>query len=177
MFHLLVSLLFLALAHMSLGLTCSHAQTSTVTPGWEKVGACQIRFWIPQDLKNQHVKGIDSCVAEFRNGKMRVAIDAGWFGGGDFTKAETMLDFVEESIVIDGKKVEFITYKDARTKSKRRFVARLSVTLHEGKTKDTDPSVFLYMTVEGNSEKEIELAKQIFCSIHLDVYRPFLIEW
>ena len=177
MFRLLVSLLFLTLAQMSVGLTCGQAQSSTVPPGWETVGACQIRFRIPHDLKNQHVKGIDSCFAEFRNGKMRLAIDASGLGGGGFTKAESMLDFVEESVVIDGKKVQIITYKDGRTKSKRKFVAGLYVVLYEAKPKETQTSVFLYMTVAGNSEKEIEIAKQIFRSIHFDAYRPFLIEW
>ena len=177
MLHLHVSLLFLTLAHMSLGLTCSHAQTSTVTPGWEKVGVCHIRFLIPRGLKNQRAKGIDSCVAEFRNGKMRLAIDAGGFGGGEFIKAETMLDFVEESVVVDGKKVHIITYRDGRAKAKHKFVARLFVMLHEGKSRDTYPSAFLYMTVEGKSENELELARQIFRSIQFDIYRPFLIEW
>jgi len=177
MFHLLVSLLLLTLVHMSLGLTCCHAQSSAVSPGWERVSACQIRFLIPQDLKNQHVKGIDSCFAEFRNDKMRLAIDAGSLGGGAFTKCETMLDFVEEYAVLDGKKVQIITYKDGRTKSKRKFIAGLYVVLYEAKPKDTQMSAFLYMTVQGNSEKQIEIAKQIFRSIHFDTYRPFLIEW
>ena len=177
MHHRPVSLLLLTLAHMSLGLTCGQAQSSTITPGWERVAACQIRFLIPQDLKNQYVKGIDSCFAEFRNGKMRLAIDAGSLGGGGFTKYETMLDFVEESAVLDGKKVQIITYKDGQTKSKRKFIAGLYVVLYEAKPKDTQMSAFLYMTVQGNSEKEIEIAKQVFRSIHFDTYRPFLIEW
>jgi hypothetical protein len=177
MLHLVVSSLLLTLAHISLGLVFSHAQSPTVPRGWDKAAACQIRFLIPKDLKNQHVKGIDSCFAEFRNGKMRLAIDASSFGGGDFAKTKTMLDFVEESVAIDGKKVQLIFYKDGQTKSKRRFVAVLFVILHEGKAKDTDPSVFLYMTIEGKSEKEIVVAKQIFDSIHFDTYRPFSIEW
>jgi hypothetical protein len=177
MCHLLVSLLFLTLAHLSLGLTCVHAQSSTVTSGWKRVAACQMRFLIPQDLKKQPGNGIDSCFAEFRNGKMRLAIDAGTLGNGGFAKDETMLDFVEESVVVDGKKVQLITYKDGRTKSKRKFVAELYVVLYQAKPNETQRSAFLYMTVHGNSEKEIEIAKQIFHSIHFDVYRPFLIEW
>ena len=177
MFHPIISLLFLTLALVSLGLTCSHAQSPTVTPDWEKVGVCQIRFLIPKDLKNQHVKGIDSCFAEFRNGKMRLAIDASGLGGGGFTKYETMLDFVDESVVIDGKKVQIITYKDGRTKSKRKFVAGLYVVLYEAKPKETQTSAFLYMTVEGNSEKEIQIAKQIFRSIQFDAYKPSTITW
>jgi hypothetical protein len=177
MFHLLVSLLLLTLAHMSLWLTGSKAQSSTVSPGWERASACQIRFLIPQGLKDQHVKGIDSCVAEFRNGKMRLTIDAGTLGGAAYTKYESITDFVEEYVVLDGKKVQIVSYKDGRTKSKRKFIAGLYVVLYEAKPKDTQRSAFLYMTVQGNSEKEIEIAKQIFRSIHFDTYRPFLIEW
>jgi hypothetical protein len=127
-------------------------------------------------LKNQHAKGIDSCVAEFRNGTMRLAIDAGSFGG-DIAKAEMMLDFTEEFAVIDGKKVQLITYKDARTKSKRKFVAGLYVVLYEAKPKEAQTSAFLYMTVEGHSEKEIAMAKQIFRSIRFDAYKPSTITW
>ena len=176
MFRVLVSSLFLTLAHTSVGFTYCHAQSSTVTPGWEKVSVCQIRFLIPRDLKNQHAKGIDSCVAEFRNGTMRLAIDAGSFGG-DITKAETMLDFTEESLVIDGRKVQLITYKHAQTKSKRKFVAALYVVLYEAKPKETQTSAFLYMSLEGKSEKEIEVAMQIFRSIRFDPYRPTTITW
>src|SRR5882762_9362289 len=108
MFRVLVSSLFLTLAHTSVGFTYWHAQTFAMTPGWEKVSVCQIRFLIPKNLKNQHAKGIDSCVAEFHNGTMRLAIDAGSFGG-DIAKAKTMLDFTEEFAVIDGKKAQLIT--------------------------------------------------------------------
>ena len=176
MFRLVVSSLFLTLAHLSLGFTYCHAQSSTVTPGWEKVSVCQIRFLIPKNLKNQHAKGIDSCVAEFRNGTMRLAIDAGSFGG-EVTKAEMMVDFKEEFVVIDGKKVQLITYKDAQTKSKRKFVAGLYVVLYEAKPKETQTSAFLYMSVAGKSEKEIEIAKQIFRSIRFDPYQPTTITW
>ena len=177
MSYLLVSSLFLILANLPFGLTGGQAQSSNVLPGWEKAGACQIRFLIPKDLKNQHVKGIDSCFAEFRSDKMRLAIDAGWFGDGTFAKTEAMLEFTEESVVIDGKKVQLITYRDGQTKSKRKFFARLFVTLHEGKSRNTDPSVFLFMTVEAKSERELEIANQIFHSITFEPYRPFLIEW
>jgi hypothetical protein len=178
MVHPIISILFLTLAVVSLGLICSHAQSPTVTLDWEKVGVCQIRFLIPKDLKNQHAKGIDSCFAEFRSGKMRLAIDASGLGsGGGFTKHETMLDFVEESVVIDGKKVQIITYKDGRTKSKRKFVAGLFVVLYEAKPKETQTSAYLYMTVEGNNEEEIQIAKQIFLSIQFDAYKPSSITW
>ncbi|MEK6334163.1 MAG: hypothetical protein AABM67_04380 [Acidobacteriota bacterium] len=108
---------------------------------------------------------------------MRLAIDAGSFGDGSFAKTEAMLDFTEEPVVIDSKHVQLITYRDGQTKSKRKFFAQLFVTLHEGKSRNTDPSVFLVMTVAGKSEKELETANQIFRSITFDPYRPFLIEW
>src|SRR6185295_10981087 len=137
MFHQIVSSLLLAFNLTPLGLTRSQAQSPEVPPGWEKAAACQIRFLLPKDLKNQHVRGIDSCYAEFRGGKMRLSIDSSSLGGGVFTRTESMLDFAEETVIIDAKKVRIITYKDGQTKSKRKFFANVFVVLHEGQSRPT----------------------------------------
>ena len=50
------------------------------------------------------------------------------------------------------------------------------VVLYEAQNKERQSSAFLYMTVEGKSEKELEIAKRIFQSIRFDVYRPLVIE-
>lgn len=153
----------------------SHAQEPAIPPGWKKVSACQIRFLIPKDLKNQHARGIDSCFVEFRNGKMRLAIDSGpW--GGVITKVEATHNFKEEFIEIDGKKAQVVTYQNARNKSNRKFVAGFYVVLYEAQKNERQSSAFLYMTIQARSEKELEIAKQIFQSIRFDDYRPVTIE-
>ena len=172
---LFLRILLLTFAHTGVGLINSHAQGPAVPSDWKQVSACHIRFVTPKDLKNQFARGIDSCFAEFRNRRMRLAIDSG-SSGGVFTKAGTSLDFKEEFIEIDGKKAQVVTYKDARSKANRKFVAGFYVVLYEAQNKERQSSAFLYMTVQGKSEKELEIAKRIFQSIRFDVYRPFVIE-
>ncbi len=126
---------------------------------------------IPKELKNQYAKGIDSCFVEFRSGKMRLSIDSGSYGGV-YQKSESNLDFKEEYIEIDGKKAQIITYKDAKKKSKRKFVAGFYVVLYESQNKTREQSAFLYMTIESKNENDLKIAKQIFQSIRFDVYSP-----
>ena len=173
--RLFLRILFLTFAYSWAGLIISHAQDSTIPPGWKTVSACQIRFLVPKDLKNQNVRGIDSCFVEFRNSKMRLTIDAGSWGGV-FTRTEASLDFKEEFINIDGKKAQVVTYKDAQSSSSRKFVAGFYVVLYESPDKEKLSSAFLYMTVRVKGEKELEVAKQIFHSIRFDDYRPFTFE-
>lgn len=172
----LFSILFLAVAYTCVASTDSYAQDSSVPSGLVKVNLCQISFLIPKNLKNQYAKGIDSCVAEFRGGKMRLAIDSGPFGGG-FTKAETSLDFKEEMVEIDGKKAQVVTYLDTRKKTMRKFVAGFSVVLFESQDKEKQRSVFLIMTIESKREKDLEIARQIFQSIRFEPFAPRTVEW
>src|SRR4030095_6501945 len=41
---------------------------------WIRVEACRISFLIPQNLKRTSREGVDSCIAEFANGKMTLSI-------------------------------------------------------------------------------------------------------
>ena len=102
---------------------------------------------------------------------MRLSIDSGSYGGV-YKKAESYLYFTEEFIEIDGKKAQIITYKDAQKKSKRKFVAGLYVVLYKSQNKEMQPSAFLYMTIEGKNENDLEIAKQIFQTIRFDIYLP-----
>lgn len=175
MIRLFLIILLLAFTHTCACLINSRAQDQAIPSGWEKASACQIRFLIPKDLKNQYARGIDSCFVEFRNSKMRLTIDSGSWGGV-FTRTETSLDFKEKFIDIDGKKAQVVTYKDAQSNSSNKFVAGFYVVLHEAPNKEEQSSAFLYMTVRAKREKDLEIAEQIFYSIRFDSYRPFTIE-
>ena len=167
----LSSILFLLFIYNCCALIEIRAQDSIDSSDWEKINVCQIKFLIPKKLKNQYAKGIDSCVAEFRNGKMRLLIDSGSYGGL-YKKTESNLDFKEEFIEIDSKKAQIVTYKDTQKKSKRKFVAGFYVVLYESQNKKMESSAFLYMTIESKNENDLKIAKQIFQSIHFDVYSP-----
>jgi hypothetical protein len=130
MIRLFISILFLAFAFGHIGVTDSYAQMSSVPSGWTKITACKIIFSIPKEFKNENAEGRDSCIAAFSNGKMRLSIDYGWYGGV-YTKHETRLIFNEETIKIDGKKAVLATYIDdskwARNNADRKYVAGIYV--------------------------------------------------
>jgi hypothetical protein len=178
MFRLFSSLLFLIVAQTAAGLIQCQTQTRLATLGWAQTSACQIRFSVPKNFKNQHVKGIDSCFAEFRSSRSRLTIEAGsLFQSDNLGKTEMMSDFTVENVVIDGKNVQIATYKDTQDKSKRKFHAQFYVTLCAAQPNCQERSVHLLMSAEGQSANEIEIAKQIFRSVRFDPYRPFLITW
>lgn len=168
----LFTILFLIFVYACIALIEIHAQDATIPPDWEKVGVCQINFLIPKNLKNQYSRGIDSCFAEFRSKNMYLAIDSGSWGGGEQTKIESNLDFKEESVEIDGKKAQIITYKDAQKKSKRKFIAVFNVVLYESQKNEIQRNVNLSMKIEAKNENDLETAKQIFQSIRFDAYSP-----
>ena len=146
-------ILFLAFAYMYAGLSNSQAQASDIPNGWKKVSLCQLNFLIPKNLKNQNVKGIDSCVAEFRNGKMRLAIDYGSYGGA-YKNDSTVFDFKEELTEIDGKKAQLVTFKNWR--DRRKIVAGLYVLIHVGQD---GMKTSLNMTITLKNGEDLATAK------------------
>lgn len=130
--------------------------------GWKRVSVCQIHFLIPKALKTQNVKGIDSCVAEFRNGNIRLAIDYGLYGG-EYKHDSTTFDFKEESTEIDGKKAQLVTFKDRP--DSRKLVAGLYVLIYEASDK---MKISLNMTINLKSREYLEIAKRIFSSVRFD---------
>ena len=163
-------ILFLAFACIYPGLSGSYAQVSEIPKGWKKVSVCQLNFVIPKDLKNQNVRGIDSCVAEFKSSRMRLAIDYGLYSGA-YKNDGTTFDFKEEFTEIDGKKAQLVTFKD--TRDSRKFVAGLYVLIYEvpGNMKTS-----LNMMINVKSVEDLETAKRIFQSLRFDQFKPFTIE-
>ena len=167
----LFCILFLAFAYISAGLTSSYAQSSEIPNGWKRVSLCQLNFLIPKHLKNQHVKGIDSCVAEFKSSKMRLAIDYGSYSGA-YKSDGTTVDFKEEFTEIDGKKAQLVTFKD--TRDSRRFVAGLYVLIHEAQN---GMNTSLNMSIRVKSAEDLETARHVFQSLRFDKFKPFTVQW
>ena len=165
MTRLSINFLFLFFAFGYAGLINNYSQDLKVSSGWKKVHACGITFLVPKTLKNKKAQGFDSCVAIFRNSKVYLAIDSGWYGSVS-SKSNTSPDFKEEFIEIDGKKAQLATYVRGRSNSDQQFFARIYVALSEPRDDAiTVETTSLNMTVQVRSEKELETAKQIFQSI------------
>ncbi|MCA1622965.1 MAG: hypothetical protein LC768_04210 [Acidobacteria bacterium] len=161
------SLAFLFLCPIFFGISTIAQEKDMILKSWKKTSACKISFLIPKSVKNLDAKEIDSCVAEFENKTIRISIDYGWYGS-NFTKIDTMLEFNEETIEIDGKKAQLVSYIDgsifAKQHPKEKYVMGIYVNLSEGQTQEI-MKTSLKMKVAAKSKKEMQTAKQIFHSI------------
>ena len=155
----LFSILFLAVAFNYVSLIDGYAQDLIVPTGWKVVSVCEIKFLIPIDLKGQKSKGIDSCVADFKSSKFKIGIDYGSHGTA-YKNDGAKVDFKEEFTEIDGRKIQLITYKDAP--NNRQITAGLYALIYEAQD---GAKTSLKITIEVESEKSLETAKQIFQSI------------
>ncbi len=71
------------------------AQDRITVPDWVRVDVCHITLLLPPELKPTDQRGIDSCVAEFADGKMWLYIDYGLYGGAA-RKNDVTLEFKEK---------------------------------------------------------------------------------
>lgn len=167
----LFRILFFVVISVGAASSESRAQEETKAPaGWKKFSACQFHFLAPSNLKNQNARGIDSCVAEYKSSKLRIAIDYGWYGGS-YRNDSGAIDFKEEIIEIDGRKAQLVTFKNAR--GKQAYVAGLYVLIHQSQD---GTKVSLNMTINAKTAEDSETAKQIFRSLRFDGYQPFTVE-
>jgi hypothetical protein len=159
-----INILFLAFAFGYFGLTNNHAQNSKVPSDWKKVNACEISFFVPQDFKEKDTEGTDSCVTTFGNGKIWLHIDYGYYGGAS-ENDETITDFKEELIKIDGKKTQLATYREDFADAKNALVARIYVVVDTSEKKTKGVITSLNMEVMLENEKDLATARQVFQSI------------
>ena len=154
-----LSILFLVLAYNYVGLIDGYTQDLIIPKGWKEISVCEIKFAMPIDLKNQNVKGIDSCVADFKSNKIRIGIDYSSYGSA-YKNDGTKVNFKEALTEIDGKKAQLVTYK--QSPNSRAITVGLYVLIYEA---NDGTKTSLNMTAEVESEKDLESAKQIFQSI------------
>ena len=59
------------------GFNAANAQNKKVVApdGWKKIKACGITFYAPSDLKEEKVRGIDSCVKRYRSKNILLSLD------------------------------------------------------------------------------------------------------
>lgn len=164
MFQFFIESLFLVFAFSYLGLTNNFAQNLKVPSDWKKVNACEISFFVPQDFKETDSEGTDSCVRTIGNGKIWLHIDYGYYGGAS-ENDETVTDFKEDSIKIDGKKAQLATYREDFADAKTTLVARIYVVVDTSEKKTKGVITSLNMEVVLENEKDSETARQIFRSI------------
>ncbi len=143
-------------------------QQSNVPDGWVKINICNLSFFAPPDMKDSGTKGADSCVAQFANNDIKLYLDYGRYGGED-TQSRLNRGSKEQSISIDGKKGHLLTYiDDSHGNSGRKYDASLCVVVRESESEGFPKTISLMMWVQGESEKDQEIAQRIFRTIRFE---------
>lgn len=136
--------------------------------GWVKINICRLSFFAPPDMKDLGTKGADSCVAQFANNQITLYLDYGRYGSPN-TQSSLNRGSKEQSISIDGKKGHLITYiDDSHGNSGRKYDASLYVVVRESETEGFPKTISLMMWVQGDSEKNQEIAQRIFRTIRFE---------
>ncbi len=129
--------------------------------GWAKINICHISFFAPSDMKDLGAKGADSCVAQFANNDIRLYLDYGRHISA--SSRRNSLEFKEQSISIDGKTAQLVTYiDDTHGNSGLKYDASLYVVVKESESEG------LMMWVEGERKKDQEIAQRIFRTIRFE---------
>jgi hypothetical protein len=163
---------FIAVAFAIPAFDHAAAQNQAVNDEWVTVHVCHLSLLLPKDLKRTDIRGIDSCMAEFTNQKIRLYLDYGYYSGPK-VKSERDVDFKEQSILIDGKTARVATYNDDTTysggkKPYLRYFANLYVIINPGGAEFRSRLVSLEMNVGCESESDQEIGLRIFRSIRFE---------
>jgi hypothetical protein len=88
------------------------APNPTATPvppqNWNKIETDHFVIFIPPDMKEKKVKGIDTRIWEYNSKEISLSIEAG-FLGGDFGFIRNQYESSVEERVIGGSKAEYLT--------------------------------------------------------------------
>jgi hypothetical protein len=114
--RLILSTVFIATAFAVPAFDHAAAQNQAANDEWVTVHVCHVSLLIPKDLKRTDTQGVDSCVAEFTNEKIRLYLDYGHYTGPK-EKSVRDFDFKEQSIMVGGKTARVATYNDDTTYS------------------------------------------------------------
>jgi len=133
-------------------------------PGWRRVDADGLFFLsLPADMKKQIVRGIDSSVGEYRNGRVVVSYDYGIYSN----PLETFSDkpeYKENLKDIGGKKAKIVFFSNTSAASKYKYYSAVHFPEVE-KSRFENMNIKLTLSVEFNEESDESIAPAIFESI------------
>ena len=83
--------------------------TAKIPPTWSRINLDYLAFYGPADLKDQHSRGIDSAVWDFRNDRMTLAFDYGMYSN-DLKDLVSEPQYRERWFMVDGRKAKVATF-------------------------------------------------------------------
>ena len=140
-------------------------QKKTADGAWVQVSVCQITVLLPPDMRKLESESIDSCVAEFSNGTMSLALDFGSYSSAH-NKSKADLQYKRESVTIGGKPGTLETFIDESAwgqLSAKKYVAHAHVVTIPGSRSEMGASLML--TVRGKTAEAQKIARRIFDSV------------
>ena len=133
-------------------------------PGWKRVDADGLFFLsLPEDMKKQDVRGIDSSVGEYRNGRMVVSFDYGIYSN-PLESYSDKPEYKESLKNIGGKKAKIVYFSNTRADSKYKYFSAVHFPEAE-KNRFANMNIKLTLDVEFNEESDNAIAQAIFESI------------
>ena len=148
-------------------LTKNNEPEQIIPRDWEEFMECGFTFLAPPTLQELKPGQTDSCTADFENKDLRISIAYGNYGER-FRKSDSMTEFKEETIEIDNRKTQLVTYidnfTDGKNQQQRKYVTGIYVSVINSANGE-DAVNSLVMKIEGKEKKDLETAKRIFRTI------------
>src|SRR5262245_12821922 len=133
-------------------------------PGWKRVDADGLFFLsLPEDMKKQNVRGIDSSVGEYRNVRMVVSFDYGIYSN-PLESYSGRPEYKESLKNIGGKKAKIVVFSNTRADSKYKYYSAVHFPEVE-KGRFANMNIRLTLSVEFSEESDNAIAQVIFESI------------
>ena len=148
------------------GLLCiSPMASGTVPSDWKKVDAeGRFSFFLPPDMEEHPVKGIDSYVGEYRNSDVALSFDYGWWSDS-FKYYPSRPQYQEATVEIDGKAAKVITFFRSEHDNPFPYVA--AIHFADVGTGPGEGGMITKLTLwaDCKSPADQDIAKEIFSSI------------
>jgi hypothetical protein len=141
-----------------------------VTPdGWKKIEACGLSFYVPPDLEEVKVQGIDSCVKEYRSKNILLSLDVlGYIGKESNSRRDEYSDKKDFQIVVtkvDRRKAEIITHYETENSEQWKDFP-YSATLYIPVIRKEGGNLTIW--TNSKSAEDRETAKKIFATVSFD---------
>ena len=144
-------------------------KSSVVPDGWKKIEACGITFYAPSDLKEEKVKGIDSCVKRYRSNNISLFLDVlGFKLKESDSRRDEYSDEKDFQIVetkIDNRKAEIITHYAVEDLEQWKDL-HYSATLFVPQMRKDCCNLTIW--THNRTAEDRETAKKIFATVRFD---------
>jgi hypothetical protein len=141
----------------------SQSSPAQLGPGWKVIDANRhFSFHLPDNMKDQKARGIDSYVGEYRNSKMRIGFDYGAYSNS-LTTYSGEPEYQEFKKTISDKAAKIIFFRNTNAASGYKYYAAVHFSLAEKNNLEANSG--LTLDAGFDDPAEWETVKRIFESV------------